>query len=44
MVFWPNTKINGLQAKTASLSAAEQTNFISSKAPRRIFVWFKGFS
>ena len=32
MVFWPNTKINELIAKAASVSAAYSTDFISGKA------------
>ena len=47
MVFWPNTKINELLAKAASVSAAYSTDFISGKANRtirQIFVCFDGFS
>ena len=47
MVFWPNTKINELLVKAASVNAAYSTNFIfgkANKAIRQIFVCFVEFS
>ena len=36
MVFWPNTKVNELLAKAASISAAYPTDLISGKANKAI--------
>ena len=35
MIFWPNTKINELLTKAASVSAAYSTDVISGKATRQ---------
>ena len=46
MVFWPNTKINELLTKAASVSAAYSIDFISAKAneaKEQIFACFVGF-
>ena len=46
MVFWPNTKINELLTKAASISTAYSIDFIfgkTNKAKGQIFVCFVGF-